>query len=1245
MKAGDNVDDIKNTTTNLENDKEQKYKPIVFVNTPISGESFDVIGFDSQVQTLKTAIGNGANMIGIIADYGTGKSSMTELLCKSFDTSKSIKPIKINMWDCLSQSTTSADKINENVSNLTKSFLYQLSNGKDRKFGSYINKILSKNYGNISFATNKTQVFFRWIVLSATCFSIYKILGITNTGVMKYLWDWCKVVASFLKLCSPLFLLISAIFLFAGIKDICIAFSYWNMPHKREPEINDVFDTYNMIIEGLKTEKCKQLVFIDDLDRINEKETIIEFLKELYRFQESLGDARENFVFIISIKPESELENLAEKGIKKATHSPEDDNKEEVKNTNIIKEDKIYSKVFDVILSLKPIHFDDYDSVLLRLIKTDTNKMNELSRMLNNFIFEKNLPESFKWIKKGTNLTLRDLKDRLNQTIATFVSLKNKTYKVKTSVQFEACAATAFLENQYSKDYYALIKDETSFANFMKRSYKIINDVDAEKILNELVKLFDEVFDKNKYSYDFITDFCSMVACRIFNDDFRMYFYTYPKDSHIKTTEERELCDMLLYPNQNSNFKELDENVDRAYANGENDVVKDVLKSLDTYSKVVIMNDMLFKQATSVSFNKTFDVFEKNVIDVLEAEYDIALFWSKITILDLSERKRFIKKCIEKIISMGNSATVIQNRKDIIRGIGDGVEDFVDLFISKSEFVPQITADEINLIPNPKTSIKLINIEKLDENNADYIINLINRISLVENQPLLEKACEIMSICAKILSPNSIVNELLKFMSTNHLKNDDLFSVVCKADVESSKFVEYINSFKPDEFSDEYLKLINDKGLITNINNTLIMHLMERQLFYTPILYLTENLQLNRIAPYLTSKDLIIDACDRINKMSIEKFLIVRNYCYFECENKEYDVLFFSKFPIITREEYALVKTTSEAIDLIDVSNITIENSMSILEMIYSRDYSNDEIIELFEHLFDENTNKNCVIVQDVRKELINNFDFIAIAFSRLSKEERSNVYKIIEVDCNIENSSDAIMLSKRFGCFVPELEEIIQSDSNKTKEYLELIALLDELSELALQWLDNSGEYITIGLSEKLCRTLYDNGFFTDYIVADCLRKQDMIINETIQFSNYISVYKNVEEMFDIMSNHWEFLEKLQQEANLEELDKKLLVPIFKTEQSKRFFEYIFSDKIELSLKEQYLRYFGHFKTESDSKAFQVLMCKDENMELLGDYKLYSRIHERLWSSNPTHKMLFTKAWNIRWKKELEEKALVTLD
>ena len=62
-----------------ENSSTMPYEPIVFVNKPISNIDDDIVGFRSQIETIKEAIDSGADMIALVADYGAGKSVKVEL--------------------------------------------------------------------------------------------------------------------------------------------------------------------------------------------------------------------------------------------------------------------------------------------------------------------------------------------------------------------------------------------------------------------------------------------------------------------------------------------------------------------------------------------------------------------------------------------------------------------------------------------------------------------------------------------------------------------------------------------------------------------------------------------------------------------------------------------------------------------------------------------------------------------------------------------------------------------------------------------------------------------------------------------------------------------------------------------------------------------------------------------------------------------------------------------------------------
>lgn len=101
-------------STSKENNRGLKYEPIVFVNRPAANYEQDVVGFKSQVETIKQAIKTGATMIGIIADFGTGKSTISDILVSEvFNNRHLYNPIRINMWDSISNLDGSAKDVTE----------------------------------------------------------------------------------------------------------------------------------------------------------------------------------------------------------------------------------------------------------------------------------------------------------------------------------------------------------------------------------------------------------------------------------------------------------------------------------------------------------------------------------------------------------------------------------------------------------------------------------------------------------------------------------------------------------------------------------------------------------------------------------------------------------------------------------------------------------------------------------------------------------------------------------------------------------------------------------------------------------------------------------------------------------------------------------------------------------------------------------------------------------------------------
>ena len=991
------------------------------------------------------------------------------------------------------------------------------------------------------------------------------------------------------------------------------------MQEKRELEINDVFDTYSTIVNKIRhlCKRKKRLVIVEDLDRITEKPLVVEFLKELYRFHDTLGEYSESFVFVVSIKPEALLKS------------------------NSAVEENVYTKVFDTVISLKPIHFDDYDSVLLKLIDNNPKQKAELQRLIKSEIKD-TLPQSFKWIKKGKNLTLRDLKDRLNHAIAIMLSIKSKNYKVSTAANFEACTAIAYFESHYPREYYKLIKDEAGFASFMRTTPEIING-NTKDVQTALVTSFNAIFksgDSNNTSYSktFVEELCGLVASGVFNDDFRMYFYTYPKGSPIKTTDERELCNYLLFPNIYKNHDNLDEVVIKVFKERKNSIVEKTLKSLDVFPAVILKNTTLFVAAVEVSLEKAFDVFSEEVI---ESDYDEnynAECWHRLDSLNALDYESFIHKAINKILAVcKSSSNIIKIRKSIILGLHSKIADFIGLFENSKEMIPLITADEIKTINDIDIILKFIDVNALKKDNYEYIISTINKQPLNRNSETFKIACNVFRRFSKLLSPIEMGDGLLKFVDINNYLDDGFFEIISKAEIKPRNIATYLNKFSASELSDEYVKIIDSLGFDDYISEDIIDAVLQEKHYYTPLLYLAKRNNFSKFDSHLANNLKLLETCERINEDYQDVIIGFRKYAFQNKSHSEYKILYFEPFPVISTEEYVSMSEASDLFKLVDASQITEENYSEVSAMICKRAYATSELVDLFDWLFNNEENENCIIDPVLRKTFFESLDLRKLELRKLDDQQRNYAYSVIADVIVVNTPDDAINVMKRFDCLIPEIEPIVQKDS---KKYSALIASMNEFSSETLKWLDDN--YVRHSLSEALCRILYEREDYINFIIADVLRKQNMILDENIPFENYISVYDEIPEMFAIMSGHHDFLEKLQLEAKLEKLSQEKIVPIFKVPQHERFFDFIFSDSQPEELKTEYLNNFGKFASLEDSLAFQRLMCKEENMKLLGSHRIFNRIHRNLWELNRGHKAVFTRKWNECWKDKLDETHLL---
>lgn len=510
---------------------EKSINPIIFQNKPIEEENKDLFDFSYQKRVLNTAIESNARIIGIVGDYGTGKSSITKLLEKDRRNNKD-RIININLWGQFSNRQDKNEDKKITSESLIKSFLYQLAFANDKSnasFAKYINARLSKNNGKLGVAYSTKQVFI-WLAISALFFIIFLTCNSSSLNIQ----ELTKNIPC-LQNCIPIVLCLKYLFGAIGIAFLIVAtiiatpvFSTWKSEGNRNPDDSDIYEIYFQIVHRISSQKKRKcIIFIDDLDRTSEKKAVVSFLKEIYKCVHLLpDDMQTQMIFIISLKAESLLD-IEEK---------------DVYNPDLV---NIYSKIFDYTLNIKQIHNENYREVVSELLEQEKEPICLLENKIQNHKKSEkeilaNTLSDLKWIYSDENVTIRELKERLNESFLLYQTLLERNYE-NPSIELKKCAAVTFLKRKFEKDYNEILLNEKSFAQLIRDCNK---SDDKDEMSNIITK--STIF-KDTTSNQIKTTIKEMIISRVIEDDFSMYLYSYPKHSYIKSAAEKELFDALIH--------------------------------------------------------------------------------------------------------------------------------------------------------------------------------------------------------------------------------------------------------------------------------------------------------------------------------------------------------------------------------------------------------------------------------------------------------------------------------------------------------------------------------------------------------------------------------------------------------------------------------------------------------------------------------------------------------------------------
>ena len=479
--------------------KNMHYK--VNLENPIKNERDDIFGYESEVKRIKNAIDKNANIIGIISEYGAGKSSLIELLKRKLIFFK-YKVIKVNLWN---KKLKESDNKSENKDNnkdifptdkailkLHKTFLRQVSAQTSKYDNTYINRRINANYGAAKISFPSYRSLFKWLIIYLIIIILCLLLTIKfgfNINHFNEITLDNKI--DFINFMIPKIpAIIFGFSFFYIIFNKEILFSFWNNTKSREITEEDTIQIYNDLFKKYKLipRFRKNIIVIEDLDRIEDDNLVEFYLNEFYRLYIEGNENNKNGITLIFCLKSS--------------------------NNN----DSNYMKIFDYISYINKINIDDKENILLHLVKSD-NLLNDLTYDKNN---KKNDISKLSWLIEGENINIRIIKRRIEQFKSIYLMIYSRgkySNNDEPDINLITCSFVAYLKMDYSKELDCILSDYEDNSNFIDKyvNKKIL----GEKLKNDSLIIKETDSDKMKNLKEIIIH---TIDNGIIDEQYKKYF-------------------------------------------------------------------------------------------------------------------------------------------------------------------------------------------------------------------------------------------------------------------------------------------------------------------------------------------------------------------------------------------------------------------------------------------------------------------------------------------------------------------------------------------------------------------------------------------------------------------------------------------------------------------------------------------------------------------------------------------------
>lgn len=806
----------------------------------------DLIGYQSYVDSLNDAINSGARFIGLISDYGNGKSTLLDMLSKSEHGSE-YELITINLWNC------DEKEDDNNPIDIHRVFLHQLVDKTKIKSKNYYKKKIDKNYSIFDIKGKEKNKFY---IISLAIFLV--LVFFEKLNFIELFCEELKLLGYFLIAV----LTILNIIIYTPV----IAYKKSDSS-KREIDENDTKDLYDEIIReyNMQNKKLKKtlVICLEELDRYNNYSKVLEYLKEFYKFYRETY--RQNIVFIISIKSATQLLEL-------------NNNKENIKDIDVVK--SAYEKLFDYILNLRPINIHDYDSIVLELLKS---KKDSLPKEIK--IPKTENIKDWKYLYKGENIKIRDIKHRYNFAISLYLSIKENGI----NPDINKCLFIAYLEDEYNELYDLLISKKDLLNNIL------IKHASKENINEETVP---ELKDISESALKIIIE---GLKSKFISIDYNYYFYKFPLHKKPFDLYEYALHNAIFFDNDNRNINSCLKKL------------KDdkILKIIDRRVNENVLPEIIFQypKLYVLAIEKRNKILENTI----KLNYNIVKNYDKTKEFLMNTKKlpkkyflsiiEIYKKLILPEILKVSTEKRVKIRHNLVEILGNDIEFFSNLFFNDNEI---ISSDEINMIEDFRKILNLINYDKFNVGLIDPIINKINSIKLSYKSYIInfiEKISLIDFIASEEFENMIYSMELKKYNFDANQYNKLLKICESKLNLNDptnyNKFINHLDYYS-EKFDLYYLDILKNGDIEKNTikyKNTLIRY---NVMFDNSMKYLNEYSHEHTAFPFNDNLRIHFYNSGYYDYYVISTRLEKQKY---EIENEKFDIL--SKYYV---KEYEYIK-------------------------------------------------------------------------------------------------------------------------------------------------------------------------------------------------------------------------------------------------------------------------------------------------------------------------------------------------